>query len=101
MLNDDRQANREYCEWRAIANADVTDPNDPKKAYGRIRWNGSMYHLTAVFLCEAAVTMARDETVMHDLKAGGILTPGALANSSSYLERLQKAGLQTEVKFLP
>ncbi|KAK4502588.1 hypothetical protein PRZ48_006014 [Zasmidium cellare] len=95
------QAKREYCEWRAIANADVTDPNDPKRAYGSMRWEGSMYHLTAVFLCEAAMTMARDKTAMHALKAGGILTPGALANSSSYLERLQKAGLQTEVKFLP
>lgn len=100
LISSARQAKREYCEWRAIANADVTDPNDPKRAFGRMRFDGSLYDLTGTCLAEAAVSIARDETAMHEL-AGGILTPGALANSSKYLERLQQAGLQTEVRFLP
>lgn len=93
-----RQASKEHCEWRAIANADVSDPNDPKRAYGRMRWNGSMYDLTGTFLAEAAVTIARDKTVAHEL-GGGVLTPATLGGT--YLARMQKAGLETEVRILP
>ncbi|KAM3416141.1 hypothetical protein BST61_g7749 [Cercospora zeina] len=92
------QASKEHCEWRAIAHADVSDENDPKRAYARMRWNGSMYDLTGVFLAEAAVTIARDKTFAHEL-GGGVLTPATLG--SAYLERLSKAGLVTEIKTLP
>ncbi|KAI5357214.1 Putative saccharopine dehydrogenase, NADP binding domain, NAD(P)-binding domain superfamily [Septoria linicola] len=92
------EASKEHCEWRAIANADVSDENDPKRAYGRMRWNGSMYDLTGVFLAEAAVTIARDQTLAHKL-GGGVLTPATLG--SAYLERLRNAGLLTEIKTLP
>lgn len=57
-----------------------------------------MYHLTGVCLAEAALTIARDHTLAHELK-GGMLTPATLG--APYLERLQKAGLETEVKTLP
>lgn len=76
----------------------MSDENDPKRAYGRMRWNGSMYDLTGVFLAEAAVTIARDKTFAHEL-GGGVLTPATLG--SAYLERLSKAGLVTEIKTLP
>ncbi|EMF13192.1 uncharacterized protein SEPMUDRAFT_148566 [Sphaerulina musiva SO2202] len=92
------EASKEYCEWRAIANADVSDENDPKRAHARMRWNGSMYDLTGVFLAEAAVTIARDNTFAHEL-GGGVLTPATLG--SAYLERLQKAGLIHEIRTLP
>ncbi|CAK4031061.1 trans-acting enoyl reductase Rv2449c [Lecanosticta acicola] len=94
------QAKKEHCEWRAIANADVSDPRDPKRASGRIRWEGSMYHLTAVVLAEAAIVLAREnEKSFAQELGGGVLTPATLG--ASYLERLQKAGLQVEVKTLP
>jgi len=93
-----RQVKKEYVEWRAIANADVSDPNDPKRAYGRMRWEGSMYHLTGVCLAEAALTIARNKTLAHEL-GGGMLTPATLG--APYLERLQKAGLKTEVRMMP
>ena len=85
-------------EWRAIAHADVSDPSDPKRAYGRMRFEGSMYLLTGIFLAEAAVTIARDRTLAHDV-GGGLLTPAMLG--VPYLERLQKAGLRTEIRLMP
>lgn len=98
MLIKYRSTKRDRCEWRAIANADVEDPHDPKRILGRMRWDGSMYDLTGVFLAEAAVTLARDKTKAHEI-GGGVLTPATLG--SAYLDRLNKAGLKTEVKMLP
>lgn len=57
-----------------------------------------MYDLTGTFLGEAAITIARDKTLAHEL-GGGVLTPATLG--SAYLDRMQKAGLKTEVKTLP
>ena len=93
-----RQGNNEYVEWRTIANADVADSNDPKRAYGRMRFNGSMYHLTGICLAESAIIVAREKTFAHEL-GGGVLTPATLG--AAYLERLRKAGLQTEVRMMP
>ena len=94
----DRQGKREYSEWRSIANADTTDAADPKRAYGRMRWEGSMYHLTGVCLAEAALTIAREKTFANEL-GGGMLTPATLG--AIYLEKLQKAGLEVECKMMP
>lgn len=95
-----RQASKEHCEWRAIANADQSDDSeDPKRAYGRVRWNGSMYDLTGTFLAEAAYCLSREsKTLAHEI-GGGVLTPATLG--ASYLSRLQKAGLETSVSILP
>lgn len=90
-----RQVKGEYVEWRAVAHADTTDPNDPKRAFGRMRFEGSMYHLTGICLAEAAMTITRDKTLAHDI-GGGIMTPATLG--APYLERLQKAGLKTEIR---
>ncbi|KJY00046.1 saccharopine dehydrogenase like protein [Zymoseptoria brevis] len=92
------QTTNDHCEWRAVANADVTDPNDPKRASGTMAYHGSMYALTAATLSEAAITLARDKTFAHEL-GGGVLTPATLG--APYMERLQKAGLKTEVKTMP
>ncbi|KAK5108782.1 hypothetical protein LTR62_007842 [Meristemomyces frigidus] len=88
----------EFVEWRAVAHADAADPNDRKRAFARMRWQGSMYALTGVCLSEAALTIARSKTLAHEL-GGGILTPATLG--APYLERLQKAGLQLEVRMMP
>lgn len=93
-----RDAKKEHAEWRAIANADTSDPSDPKRASLRIRYNGSMYDLTGLCLSEAAITIARDQTFAHKL-GGGVLTPATLG--APYVERLQKAGVIFEVKTLP
>lgn len=92
-----RQAKSEYVEWRAVANIDTDEPSAAKRAYGRMRWNGSLYHMTGALLAEAALIIARDKTYAHEL-AGGILTPATLGEK--YLERMQIVGLQTEFKLL-
>ncbi len=63
-----------------------------------MRFEGSMYLLTGICLAEAAVTIARDRTPAHEI-GGGMLTPAMLG--APYLERLQKAGLKTEVRMMP
>lgn len=88
----------DHIEWRGIATVDVSYPNNPKRAFGRIRWQGSMYHLTGVTLAEAAITLLRDKTKAHEI-GGGVMTPATLG--APYLERLQKAGLKAEFKMLP
>ena len=57
-----------------------------------------MYHFTGVALAESALVLSREKTLAHEL-GGGILTPATLG--ATYLERLQKAGLQVEMKMLP
>ena len=57
-----------------------------------------MYHLTGVCLAESAVILAREKTLANEL-GGGILTPATLG--PAYLDRLQKAGLKTEVRVMP
>ena len=93
-----RQVKNEFAEWRAIAHADSSDPDDRKRAYCRVRWDGSMYHLTGVCLAEAAIVIAREKTFAHQL-GGGILTPATLG--VAYLERLKAAGLAVEIKTIP
>jgi short subunit dehydrogenase-like uncharacterized protein len=89
---------RDRIEYRAIATVDSADPNDPKRITGRMAWDGSLYYLTGVFLAEAAITILRDETPAAAM-GGGSLTPAALG--APFLERLQKAGLRTDVKVMP
>lgn len=62
-----------------------------------MRWNGSFYHLTGVCVAESAILISREKTFAHEL-GGGVLTPATLG--MVYLERMQKAGLITEVKML-
>jgi short subunit dehydrogenase-like uncharacterized protein len=76
----------------------VSDPHDPKRAFGRLVWEGSMYHLTGVLIAEAAFVLARERTRAHEI-GGGILTPATLG--SAFLERLGRVGLRSEVKMLP
>lgn len=57
-----------------------------------------MYHLTGVCLAESAIILAREETLAHRI-GGGMMTPATLG--ASYVERLQKAGLKTDVKMMP
>jgi short subunit dehydrogenase-like uncharacterized protein len=89
---------RDRIEYRAIATVDSADPNDPKRITGRMAWDGSLYYLTGVFLAEAAITILRDETPAVGM-GGGSLTPASLG--APFLERLQKAGLRTDVKVMP
>lgn len=85
-------------EYRAIATADAQDPADPKRIFGKLVWEGDLYHLTGVFAAEAAITLLRDDTMAHKV-GGGFLTPATLGEA--YIDRLQKAGLKFEVRMMP
>ena len=84
-------------EWGTIANADVPESSDAKRAYGRMRFHGSMYHLTGICLAESALILSREKTHAHEL-GGGILTPATLGQK--YLDQLQKAGFEVEMEMM-
>ncbi|KAF4548740.1 Hypothetical protein D9617_25g060690 [Elsinoe fawcettii] len=92
------ESKNDYIEYRAIAEADSTDPSEPKRAFGRFAFEGSAYHMTGVFLAQAAISLLRDESLAKEL-GGGILTPATLG--ASYVERLQKVGFKVDLRMMP
>ena len=95
------ESKNDHLEYRALATVDAegSDPSDPKRITGRMAWQGSAYHLTGIFLAEAAVVLARDEGFLAKEIGGGFLTPATLG--APFLERLQKAGLKVDVRVMP
>lgn len=94
-----RESSRnDHLYYRALAAVDSKDPADPKRISGRLEWQGSMYHLTGVFLAEAAITLLKDQTVASEM-GGGFLTPATLGGP--FIERLQKAGMKIDVRVMP
>ena len=85
---------REYFELRAVA---TSDSPESRRAFAKLSWDGSLYHLTGVFLAEAAIVILREKTVAHDL-GGGCLTPATLGDP--FIDRLRKAGMKFETKLL-
>lgn len=85
-------------EYRAIATAETSDPAEPKRSYGRLTFHGSMYHMTGVFLAEAAISLLKDESLAKEM-GGGVLTPATLG--AGYIERLQKVGFTLDLKTMP
>ncbi|KAF2156729.1 hypothetical protein K461DRAFT_249200 [Myriangium duriaei CBS 260.36] len=85
----------DHIEYRAIATADSTDPSQPKRAFGRFAFEGSAYHMTGIFLAEAAMSLLKDDSLAKKM-GGGVLTPATLGEG--YVERLQKAGFKLELR---
>lgn len=82
--------------YRAIATADCPEKN---RVFGMMRWKGtSMYHLTAVYLVEAAAVLLRDDGVTERKLGGGLLTPATLGQA--YIDRLMKAGVVIEAHMM-
>ena len=88
---------RDMVEYRAVATADQPT-TQPKRAFGRLRWNGGIYHLTGVLLAEAAMVILQDNSTAQRL-GGGLLTPATLGQP--FVDRMQNAGLIVETKMLP
>ena len=94
----DKQATRhEFLEYRAIATADQKGLN-PRRAFAKLRWNGSLYHFTGVCLAEAAMVLLNDDKLVRGLD-GGLLTPATLGKP--FIDRLKNAGLVFEVEMIP
>lgn len=84
---------REFLECRAVATADQVVLN-PKRAFAKLRWDGSLYHFTGVCLAEAAMVLLNDEKLVQRLD-GGLLTPATLGQP--FIDRMKNAGLVFEV----
>ncbi|KAL8370110.1 hypothetical protein RB595_000470 [Gaeumannomyces hyphopodioides] len=86
---------REGLQLRAVADADTT-AEAAKQAYCEARFRGSMYHLTAIILVQAALSILED---YDDLQlGGGIYTAACLGQP--FIERLNNAGFRFETKII-
>ncbi|KAK0722795.1 Saccharopine dehydrogenase-domain-containing protein [Lasiosphaeria miniovina] len=97
---DTEVAKLDKLEYRGVAHADFpADAGGNGKgrpvAFGRVWFNGSFYHLTGIFLAEAAATLFEDDV---QLGGGGIFTPACLGQP--YIDRLDRAGFHSETKVL-
>ena len=90
-------ASKEAFEFRAVATAD-RNVADPDKAFGRLRYEGSIYYLTGLFLAEAAMVLLKEKSLTKRL-GGGCLTPAVLGQP--FIERLTDAGVEFDVEILP
>ena len=90
------KSKKDVYEWRAIATADEASP-DPRRAFGRCRYEGPGYYYTSLLLAEAAMVILRGERTMERL-GGGILTPATLGQP--FVDRLQRAGVVLETELL-
>ena len=85
---------KEVIEFRAIATADEAE-RPPRRAFARFRWDGGIYHLTGVFLAEAAMVILQDSKIVEKI-GGGVLTPAMLGQP--FIERLCLAGVEFETE---
>ena len=92
-VTDNQATRNEFLEYHAIATADQNTLN-PRRAFAKLRWNGSLYHFTGVCLAEAAMVLLNDERRLD----GGLLTPATLGRP--FIDRLKNAGLVFEVEMI-
>lgn len=93
----DKEVTRhEYLECHAVATADE-DGLNPRRAFAKLRWDGSLYQFTGVFLAEAAMVLLNDEKLVQRLD-GGLLTPATLGQP--FINRMKNAGLVFEVEMM-
>ena len=88
-------AKRDRIEYRALG---ISDGDTPQRAFARLQFAGSMYHLTGILLAEGAATILYDDDIAAKRLGGGVLTPATLG--SRYIERLCHAGVIIETKML-
>ena len=94
---DKKKTRHECLEYRAVAIADQ-EGLSPRRAFARLRWDGSLYHFTGVCLAEAAMVLLSDEKLVRRLD-GGLLTPATLGQP--FIDRMKNAGLLFEVEMIP
>lgn len=88
------KAASDVLEFRAVAVAEQL--GKPRKALSTMRYEGSMYKLTGIFLAEGAMALLESTDELKTKYGAGFLTPSCLGDK--YIERLQKAGVQISVK---
>ena len=94
---DEKNTRHECLEYHAIATADQEGFNS-RRAFAKLRWDGSLYLFTGICLAEAAMVLLNDEELVRRLD-GGLLTPATLGQQ--FIDRMKIAGLMFEVRMLP
>ncbi|KAJ4392169.1 hypothetical protein N0V93_005792 [Gnomoniopsis smithogilvyi] len=89
---DIEQSKKHEIEYRAIGKPDGWKENGDV-ASCKASFNGSMYHLTGIFLAQAALTVLEDDI---DLGGGGVFTPACLGQG--FVDRVHAAGFRIETK---
>lgn len=92
---DREQAKDDYVEWRAVG---YPDAQSGQKAFAKMKFNGSGYHMTGIVLAEGARTILLESDTLAKKLGGGILTPATLGQP--YLDNLERAGLPIETKLI-
>ncbi|KAJ5083497.1 hypothetical protein N7456_012924 [Penicillium angulare] len=85
----------DHTEYNAIATADQKTPN-PKRAFGKLTYRGTMYVLTGALVSEAAMVILNEEEKVRKVSRGGLVTPATLGQD--YIDRLDKVGVHIETK---
>ena len=93
---DKEASRREYLECHAVATADQ-DGLKPRRAFAKLRWDGSLYYFTGVCLAEAAMVVLNEKTLARRL-GGGLLTPATLGQP--FIDRMKNAGLLFEAEMI-
>ena len=88
---------KDVIEFRALATADQDDPI-PKRAIGKLRWDGGNYFFTGICLAEAAMVLLKDPGLVKRLD-GGLLTPAVIAKP--FIDRMKNQGMVFECRLLP
>lgn len=84
---------KEYIQLRGVATPDAPTETG-KQALCKAEYSGGMYYLTAVLLCQGALTLLQDDL---ELK-GGVYTPACLGHG--YIDRLNELGFKFETKIV-
>ncbi|KAL1885221.1 hypothetical protein Plec18167_001878 [Paecilomyces lecythidis] len=91
------QCARDRVEYRGVAIPDA-DTAKPKRALGRLFYEGDMYTLTGVFLAEAAMVILENEAKIKKVSRGGMVTPASLGQE--FVDRLDKVGCHIDTRLV-
>ena len=92
-----RESINDRVEYHAVATADQDQP-DPKRVFGKLTFEGSLYKLTGLLLAEAAMVLLEDEEKVKKVSRGGIVTPATLGQD--YVDRLDRVKCNITTKVL-
>ncbi|KAH7121661.1 Saccharopine dehydrogenase-domain-containing protein [Dactylonectria macrodidyma] len=86
---------RQKCSFE-YRTSGIADNAQGQQVIGRLMFNGDPYLFTALCLGEVALLLSRDASTLTRLQGGGILTTAQLG--STFLDRLEKNGVQIEIQ---
>ncbi|EAW14543.1 uncharacterized protein ACLA_075830 [Aspergillus clavatus NRRL 1] len=82
-------------EYRAIATADQKTAT-PRRVFGKLTYEGSMYVMTGLLLAEAAMVILEDAEQVKRVSRGGIVTSATMGQA--FVDRLDKVGCHIETQ---